>query len=486
MINIAIVLSAFLLSTSVFAATINIEPCSGSGCVTLIDAINMSSPGDVIEMAAGNYTISPMINVNKALTIHSSGNAVISAIQGFNIGAPNVRLSGLTIRDSTGYGVGIYPGAQNTVLENNTITNNTNGIWLGAGNTTIINNTISNNNLGDSSGGNGIYSFDSIEGPVSNILIKGNSFQGHNRNDIYINNPNNIENLQISDNTFSRSERGIQIANTTNVQITDNTFSDMQSTLGGSYSVAIYIWAENTNVVVTGNRLTNGQKYGVYIWQSRGVPNKDIKINRNHITGFADSGMFMSNGSVSDGFDATCNWWGDASGPQNDTFNANGTGDKAGGQITSEQVNPWLMTSNLKGKCGGQPDPDPTPSYGFGGIWENRATKSCIRISEDETKAESFRKCGPFNCNTQKGTFTTYANASGEGGYGIINYDNTRKSDQKLVLLSETRMSVSNNEQESDRTLIYRKVDRCHWHPKWKWPFPKPPKPQPPTPPTPH
>ncbi|WP_413574558.1 nitrous oxide reductase family maturation protein NosD [Bdellovibrio sp. HCB290] len=495
MFKVPILLSAVLLTSSAFAATINIAPCSsGGGCMTLNDAIAASSPGDIIEMSAGTYSISEQIDVNKALTIRGQ-NAVISTMTGVMISGSNVTLEGLTIRDAASYGVWIRPGVDGTTLNSNTITNNTTGINLGGVNTTIVNNVISNNNNGDPSYyGYGIYTDETAGGQMRNIVLQNNTFEGNKSTDIAINITNSVsamESLSISGNTFRNGGRAIYLINTRNVRIANNKIENMGTPIGGKESTAIGLWGGNRGVVVTGNQLERGNKYGIYIQDMGAGTNLDLKINRNHIAGYAVAGMYVEGGTSLPALNAKCNWWGAASGPRNAIFNSDGRGDAIRGKVASAQVDPWLTTSNLNGDCAGAP----APVQGFAGFWEHRSTRSCIAISQDETEAMSFRKCGPFRCERRKGSFTAYESGPKNGddvrAYGFINYHLQTKADQELELLSSVRMRVSDVGRVSDgpssRSLIYNKVTRCQWHPKWPFPKPRPPKPNPPTPsPTPN
>ncbi|WP_413585456.1 nitrous oxide reductase family maturation protein NosD [Bdellovibrio sp. HCB274] len=496
MLKVPILLSTLLLSSAAFAATINIEPCSGGGnCSVLNDAIAAASPGDTIEMDPGVYTVTEQITVDKSLTIRGRG-AVISTATGIMISGNDVNLEDLTIRDSTSYGVWILPNVSGTVLRNNEIVNNTTGINLGGVNTSIVNNTISNNNNGDPSFyGYGIYTDESAGGKMRDVRIVGNSFVNNNSTDIGINISSAamaVEDLRIADNTFSQGGRAIYLINAHNVRITNNTIRNLGAPLGGKESTAIGLWGGNIGVIVTGNIMEDGAKYGVYVQDMGGGTNREINVNRNHITGSATAGLYVEGGATPATFSATCNWWGAASGPRNEAFNRAGRGDAVTGKITGPQFDPWLRTANLDGDCANSV----LPGNGFAGIWENRASRSCIAISADESKAASYRKCGPFNCQKREGLFTSYENVATPRGdvvkaFGFINYFNPAKVDQEVELISNSRMRVNNMGRTKDarpsHSLIYNKVERCQWGFKWPWPKPphprpKPPAPQPPTP----
>lgn len=121
------------------------------------DAVDESSNGDTINVAAGTYTEN--VNVNKQLTLQGASSATVtvnaasSASSVFTVTASSVSISGFTLSGATGGGqAGIYLGAgvDNCNIFNNILTNNFDGIWLGSGSNhnTLTNNTLSSNYQG--------------------------------------------------------------------------------------------------------------------------------------------------------------------------------------------------------------------------------------------------------------------------------------------------------------------------------------------------
>ena len=100
------------------------------------------------------------------------------------------------------------------------------------------------------------------------------------------------------------------------------------------------------NNTVTKNLITSNTLVGIEVSDTAGTANVAL---RNAITGNT-AGVSNLNAS---NFDATCNWWGNASGPSG---SGPGTGDSASANV---DFSLWLTTSDLNGTCNG-PLPDVT------------------------------------------------------------------------------------------------------------------------------
>jgi nitrous oxidase accessory protein NosD len=94
-----------------------------------------------------------------------------------------------------------------------------------------------------------------------------------------------------------------------------------------------------THNTITGNQL--GLRLGDPLSSNAGPTG--VHINRNNISGNVGGGM--TNVSTVDNVDATCNWWGSASGPAG---SGPGTGDTVGAKIAFD---PWMHSSNLDSSC---------------------------------------------------------------------------------------------------------------------------------------
>jgi len=183
----AVVATLALAGTS-FAATINVP----GDHATIQGAINASSHGDVIAIAAGTYNEHSIDTDGKAITIGSaSGNldVTIDANGGGSVfRIESGETSGTVIKDLviTGglanYGGGIYCGNSSPTISGCTIEGNTTnddgeggGIYCEDSSPTITNCTISGNMATGSQGnGGGIYC-DNSEPTISGCTISGNT-----------------------------------------------------------------------------------------------------------------------------------------------------------------------------------------------------------------------------------------------------------------------------------------------------------------------
>jgi putative cell wall-binding protein len=98
--------------------------------------------------------------------------------------------------------------------------------------------------------------------------------------------------------------------------------------------------SDSSEVVIEGNTISDNVR-GISIRGSVAI--ESSRANRNTITGNTTSGVTVAAGP--DVFDASCNWWGDASGPSGAGY---GTGDST---ATASLFHPWLIDDDLDGPC---------------------------------------------------------------------------------------------------------------------------------------
>ncbi|MCH2137344.1 MAG: right-handed parallel beta-helix repeat-containing protein, partial [Phycisphaerales bacterium] len=269
---------AFAGTSATLAATINVP----GDHATIQGAIDASSNGDVIAIAAGTYYEHSLNPNGKAITIGSaSGNldVTIDAQQGGSVFVFDYDAEGAVIKDLviTG-GSGDYGG----------------GIFCDYSSPTISGCTISGNFASTATGfgGGGIYCNESNP-TISNCTILGNS--GHKGGGIYCNSSNpTISNCTISDNTSSSRGGGIY-CEYGKPTITDCTIEN-NSGAGGGGIAFLYteLYCTITNCTILGNSGYNGG--GLFFWYARylDITGCTISCNTANIRG---GGIYLTNAS---------------------------------------------------------------------------------------------------------------------------------------------------------------------------------------------
>ncbi|MCW8955710.1 MAG: right-handed parallel beta-helix repeat-containing protein, partial [Gammaproteobacteria bacterium] len=154
----------------------------------LQQVIDKASPGDVIEIAAGNYVGNFIID--KTLTLHGREGAVLDGNElgdVLRVRAPDVVIRGLTIQNSgsdltyMNAAVFVERSAARIRLQDNRIDTAGFGIWLDAStDARVINNRVSGHlDVRSQDRGNGIHLY-----AVTGALVEGNEIW-HARDGIY-------------------------------------------------------------------------------------------------------------------------------------------------------------------------------------------------------------------------------------------------------------------------------------------------------------
>ena len=153
-----------------------------------------------------------------------------------------------------------------------------------------------------------------------------------------------LKNVIANNNAQDDSDRsGIAFLTAGSAQITNVTMENVTIDNSGGRGLLIWAWYANvSNVMVTGGTVSGAGKLGIMVLQGwpGGFFVNNVKIQNLNIIGNQPFGVQAD--TSHDPVDATCNWWGDNSGPS-----SVGPGS---GDAVSENVlyNPWLTkTSSL-------------------------------------------------------------------------------------------------------------------------------------------
>jgi hypothetical protein len=344
---------------------------------------------------------------------------VTSGATTFNVtDGQDVTIAGFTIIGDFGVYVGGTMGGttNNTVIQNNIITGVTRALTLddpGSGARVLNSDLISN-----------VRSLHVSGGPYTDMKINGNRFSGpaaatgiffsgaltnsitgfefeNNQVLHHANLASTISSGTVSGNTFNVASPGslnlqIDLHNST---ITANTFdgsdvtaclqlfgsqfglvpSDHVTVSGNTFNhcnvYGIQLSPDVHHITITNNAISNGfdgvntrfildDNTGAVVgpWD---VTGKEIHINLNNITGNTEFGVKNLNNGI---LDATCNWWGDASGPGPV---GPGSGDKVSMNV---DFTPWLTAPAPGGKCIGGLRPSGGQVTGGGQVPVNNIT----------------------------------------------------------------------------------------------------------------
>ncbi|MBC7081025.1 MAG: right-handed parallel beta-helix repeat-containing protein [Thermoplasmatales archaeon] len=264
--------------------------------LTIQDAINSSSNGDIIKVNTTAELYRENIVVNKEIRLVVD--PVIDAMGGIEITveASNVSVENFTILNAS---KGIYAHNTSFILQNVTINNCTiynctyypgYGIEFNKVNESLINNTQVNNTN---------YS----------IRLSYSSY-------------NTITN----NNVVSNYDDGIWLCFSTN-----NTISNCNVYSNNDDGIWIEKSSDNT---ITYSNIYNNTDDGIVAYEA-----SNTQVHYCNIYGNADYGIYNYNEEKVYQVDATYNWWGHASGPYHPTLNPFGKGDNVSKNVLFK---PWL------------------------------------------------------------------------------------------------------------------------------------------------
>lgn len=172
-ISAACVLMAIL--GSAYAATVSVYPGS-----SIQAAIYAAKAGDTVDVHSGVYY--EHVNIDKRITLRGVGMPILDATASGS--AITLKADGATLQGLRTINSGWWPGegskeagikvlSNDNIIENNNLSNNSNGIFIiGGSNNTVTGNTASNNL------GYGIM----LSGSAGNIIFKNNLIRNYKQN----------------------------------------------------------------------------------------------------------------------------------------------------------------------------------------------------------------------------------------------------------------------------------------------------------------
>ncbi len=341
---------------------------------TIQAAVN--APGcSAINVAPGTYTEN--VSIARTLTLNgaqrgrdargrSGSESVINGSGGPNvtITANNVIVDGFTLLGPLNQGTAaivMMGGNTGETIQNNIIQNPGRAASYNTSSTTFFQNAVH----ATATAGDG---FQENSSPASNISILNNSFDGatspNYNTDVNILGPGSTG-ILVAGNSSQTDSTLVALFNTNGALITCNTITNPTGS-------AIYIGGGDSNIRVSGNRITGGafsavrvanafgagansaitvtgntlknNRYGVNVGVLAINSGETVQVHQNNITG---NSAFGVNNDSSGAVDATYNWWGAANGPGPV---GPGSGDKVSIGVT---FRPWLRSPNRNSPCNG-------------------------------------------------------------------------------------------------------------------------------------
>ena len=310
--------------------------CPGATFNSIQSAVTAAAPGDTIQVCAGTYT--ETVTVNKTLTLLGAQSGVDARTRaaapgaesvvngaggGFIITASNVVINGFTIEDAAGSGVQLSGSIEGVQVLYNIIRDNTFGLYFNNdGFQEIVRfNLFDSNNGAGAHSGTGIYA--DTTSLISSVLIDSNKFTGHNAAAVFL--EGSQLGITISNNQLI-NDSSIRLLRVTGPTINGNTIT-------GSNGDAIWFLYGDDGGKIFCNTITNSAGSALRLGNpgSSLTVSTNLKYNDNNIQGNL-FGLRIHPGSydTSGGrLDATNNWWGSATGPDDvQGGNPGGTGDK--------------------------------------------------------------------------------------------------------------------------------------------------------------
>lgn len=345
---------------------------------TVSAAIAAASAGDTVKVCPGAYTENVVID--KALTLKGAkagdsvnartfGGANESTVTGLvTVQAANVKVDGFSLTNpGQGLGVLVKTAANNAVIKHNfvktvgsnTFVGPTVGVYLELGPDNAL------------VSGNAISDVQSQTGSAQGVLVGDSTSADPSLN-------TRIDNNMVTNITsVNRGAYGIQLNNGASTASTATGYTEAKlrgntiKNLSGNWVHAIGLEGETPNVEVSNNTISNltatallpaGSPVGVFFEDNPFFFTGEVNQNSLSVgaTGFGVAvAPALTTQYASLSVDATCNWWGNGSGPSSV---ATGSGSMVSAGVDYQ---PWLKSSNLNRDC------DSNDHHGHHGGWNS-------------------------------------------------------------------------------------------------------------------
>ena len=308
--------------------------CPFAAHTSITAAVAAASNGDQIDVCAGTYT--ETVIVNKFLTLRgaqagvdartravpAASESILNAPGGsLSITASNVTVDGFTVQEASalplGTGIALAPNRSGHHILNNIIRDNTYGLSLnssGAIQSVVRFNRFDGNNRAGAASGNAIYS----DQGASNVLITENRFTAHTSAAMVF--AGTQSNITVSSNQLV-NDNSMVFFNSTSILITGNTVT-------GSQGSVIFIGGGVNGMSITCNSISNGaaNTSAIRIPNFGSGTNANVTANFNNIE-TTTFGIRIDAGQYTGVLNAENNYWGASNGPTDEQGrNPAGTG----------------------------------------------------------------------------------------------------------------------------------------------------------------